>query len=125
MNWLDFVVLTFVVHRVTRFISLDSLIDEPRDWIEAKLLSGDTFIEDDEQWPVDIWKRKAVQWLRCPWCQSVWVAAGALALWCLLVVNDWTGWRFMFDWLALAGASMIAYRYTDPGPPCLPTKKCD
>lgn len=125
MNWLDLVVLSIVVYRITRFISLDSLIEEPRDWVERWLLSEGTYIEDDEHWPVGYWRRKGVQWLRCPYCQSVWVAAGTLGLWCLVVVNDWTGWQFLFDWLALAGASMLLYRYTDPSPPCLPTKQCE
>lgn len=124
MTWLDLVVLSLVTWRITRFTSLDSLIKEPRDWLEGWLLKGDTYFEDDIEWPFNVWKRKALQWLRCPWCQSVWIAAGVLGFWCLISWM-WPGWEFMLWWLAIAGASMIPYQYTDAEPPCLPRKPCD
>lgn len=123
MRWFDLVVMSLVVYRVTRFMSLDSLIDEPRDWVIAKLLAGDTYWEDDEEWPSNIWKRKALQWIRCPYCQSVWYAAATYLVW-----REWGDTvvvEILYAWLALAAAAMLVYRYTDPSPPCLPTKKCD
>jgi hypothetical protein len=124
VTWFPFVILTIVTWRVTRFLSLDSLIEEPRNAIEGWLLRGDTFFEGDEEWPINFWARKGVQWLRCPWCQSVWVAAGAL-LFYNKVHHEWYGWDWPLYWLAIAGAAMIGYRITDPGPPCLPRKPCD
>lgn len=124
MNWFDFVVLSLVTWRITRFSSLDSLIEEPRDWIVKWTLRGDTYVEDDEEWPFSWWKRKIKQWIDCPWCQSVWVAAGVVGFWCL-ISSDWPGWNFLLLWLAVSGAAMIPYRFADPAPPCLPRKPCD
>lgn len=124
MTLLALILLSLVTYRVTRFVSLDSLIEEPRDWVERRLLSKGHYTQDDEDWPVGYFRRKALQWLRCPYCQSVWFAAGAVGF--MAWVTDYTmTWMWLVDWLAVAAGAMIIYRYTDPSPPCLPTKKCD
>lgn len=114
MTFFDFVVLAFVVYRVTRFISLDTLIDEPRDKVAGWLLSGDVFFDEtNKRWPVNIWKRKMLQWLECPFCQSVWVAAGALTFWTIISDYEWT-WDWLLHWLAICGAAMAVYKFVDP-----------
>lgn len=124
MTWLLFFLLSLCVYRITRFISLDSLIEEPRNWAEKKLLAAGFYTQDGEDWPVGFWRRKALQWIRCPYCQSVWVAAFALFFVARVASYEMT-WMYLVEWTALAGASMIWYRFTDPSPPCLPTKECD
>lgn len=123
MTWFDLVLLSLVVYRVTRFFSLDSLIEEPRKAIVGWLLSKDNYVEDGEEWPMSYWRRKAKQWIECPYCQSVWYAMATYLVW--REWGDTTPIQVLYYWLALAGAAMIVYRYTDPAPPCVPTKKCE
>lgn len=123
-HWFLFIVLSLATWRVTRVLALDSIIKEPREALDKALLGDDTYIEKNEEWPINMWRRKALQWLRCPWCMSVWVAAGYLGLWCL-VKQDWLGWDFLFVWPAIAGAAMIPYNYLDGDPPCIPNTPCD
>lgn len=112
--WIDFAILCWVTYRLTRFISVDTLIDEPRDALAGWLLSGDVFFDEtNKRWPVSYWKRKMLQWLECPFCQSVWVAAAVLTYWTLLSDYDWS-WRWLLDWLAICGASMGWYKFVDP-----------
>lgn len=62
------VVMSAVTYRVTRFITADTLIEEPRDrfveWAEGQ--SG--------------WRYKLAQLAVCPYCASIWVSAGCVLL---------------------------------------------
>lgn len=126
MNWLDLAILSLVVYRVTRFTQLDSLIKEPRDWLARKLLKPPTYREDGQEWPFNPWRRKALEWLTCPFCVSVWAAAGAWWFW------HWWGdtlfGQFMLGWLAVSGGAMVVYKFIDPPhppQPCVPVKPCE
>lgn len=63
------VLLGLVVYRVTRFAILDSLIEAPRDRVHAWLLT-----RDKAGW------RKLQELLACPFCLTIWIAAGAVAI---------------------------------------------
>lgn len=106
-------VLSPVTWRVCRFIVFDSLIEGPRErfigWLSSR--AG----------RVAPWLLKLYE---CPFCVSVWVAAGAVGLWCL-VAWWWVGWLFIFVWLGAASGCMVLWRYIDPPPPCVPTEPCD
>ena len=126
MSWLEFVLYSYAVYRVTRFIGVDSLLKEPRDKLARWLInSGDNYVgDDDEVWPTKFWKRKLLQWLECPFCQSVWVAAAAVGFWCV-TRDEWLGWRYLEWWIGISGSSMMIYKYVDPSPPCIPSEVCD
>lgn len=93
------VVLSAVVYRVTRFIIEDTLLDGPRE----KLL---TWLEEHPGFMND----KLYVLIECPFCVSIWVSAGAVAL-TDLVVDDvpvpvWT-------WLAAATGALVFWAIID------------
>ena len=93
------IILSAVCYRVSRFIVLDSLIDEPRNWVMSWL----------EMHP-NAFTRKTWELLGCPWCITVWVAAGTVALQHFVVdpvpVPIWT-------WLAVATGSLVFWGLID------------
>lgn len=101
LSWLCLIlVLGLVVYRVTRFIVLDTLVDVPRDWVHNRLMSTKRR-----------WGPYLAKLIGCPWCVSVWVSAGAVALTMILTNHDivmpvWT-------WLAAAAVAVLAYNVTD------------
>lgn len=102
-----FVVHAFVVYRVTRFVILDDVIEELRDRVLNKLLDG---LEEDQLRLLPLWRRKLYTLLNCPFCVSIYVAAGVTLAhrWVVepLPVPVW--W-----WVAIAAASLVAYAYID------------
>ena len=60
------------VHRVTVLVTKDIITEPIRKWVDDKYVG------------------KLVDFMYCPWCVSIWVAAGAvpLTVWCW----SWWGW---------------------------------
>lgn len=95
-----------VTWRVTRFIVADDLIEGTR----KKVLDFLGPQRPLHPWR-DFWCGKAYTLLTCPWCVSIYVSAGYLALSRWLVVDSipvpvWT-------WLAIGALSIIPYQFTD------------
>ena len=93
------IVLSAVTYRISRFLLLDTLIDTPREKVMVWL----------EEHPGRVWA-KMYELLDCPWCITIWIAAGVVALQ-VLVVEDvpvpvWT-------WLAVATGSLVWWRIID------------
>lgn len=93
------VVLSAVTYRVSRFIVLDTLIDAPRNWVLSWL----------EMHP-NMFTNKLLELLGCPWCITIWVAAGAVAIQDQLIdgmpVPIWA-------WLAVATGSLVFWGIID------------
>lgn len=106
-------VLSPVAWRVARFVALDTLIEEPRDRFLRHLGTSTGHLAP--------WLIKLYQ---CPFCITVWTAAGATGLWCLLTWY-WLGWMFIYVWLGSATGAIAIWRYIDPPPPCVPSEPCD
>jgi hypothetical protein len=92
-------VLSAVTYRVGRFIVLDTMIDTPRE----KLM---VWLEEHPRW---LWA-KLYELIGCPWCVTIWVAAGAVGLQTWVVggvpVPVWT-------WLAVASGSLVWWTIID------------
>lgn len=113
--WLTLVVvLSFVTWRVTRFVLDDSLFREQRNWLLAKILrvpSRDRSYmsmkaeAEEQSW----WRTKLFDLFTCPYCFSVWVAAGAVAL------TDWqTSVPFpVWTWLAASTGALMTRRWIE------------
>ena len=100
MNYLIvLIVLSAVTYRVSRFIVLDSLIDEPRDWAVDRL-----------ERKRGLFYSKLVDFIGCPFCISIWVAAATVAVHHFVVedvpVPVWT-------WLAVATGSLLLWAWID------------
>ena len=116
---LTFVILSFVVYRVTRFIVLDSLIERVRErfylWLLSPLDPMETsevidVHQDEPLRKLPTWRRKLYQLFSCPFCISVWVAAGAVALHVWLVEPlPYPVWY----WLGIATGGLLVYRVID------------
>lgn len=93
------IVLSAVCYRVSRFIVLDTLIDEPRNWVLS-------WLEMHPNW----FTNKTHELLGCPWCVTIWVAAGTVALQHFVVdpvpVPIWT-------WLATATGALVFWGLID------------
>lgn len=93
------VILGLVAYRVGRFLLLDTLIDEPRDkamgWLE---------IREGVGW------RKLEELFRCPWCITIWTAAGATAATTAFMSVPLPVWV----WLAAATWALVLWRIIDP-----------
>lgn len=94
------IILGLVTYRVSRFLVLDTLIDEIRDrvigWLEPR--------QHRLGW------RKLLDLLGCPYCITVWVAAGAVAAHHFIVdpvpMPVWT-------WLGVATVSLAVWAVID------------
>ena len=93
------IILSAVVYRVSRFIILDSLVDGTRD----------RFADFLERHPGLFWT-KIGELMRCPYCITIWVAAGAVWAQHVFVspipVPIWT-------WLAVATGSVVFWGIID------------
>ena len=95
------VILGAVVYRISRFLVLDTLIDGTRDkvqgWLEARI--------DNIVW------RKLLELSGCPWCVTIWIAAGATATTRMFVgsfpMPVWV-------WLGAATWALMFWRAIDP-----------
>jgi hypothetical protein len=101
LNWLILIVgLGLVTYRVTRFVVLDSLIDRPRDAVHNWLMSRGGG-----------WGPKLAELVGCPWCVSVWISAGAVAL--TMWLTDHEVIMPVWTWLAIAAVAVLWYNVTD------------
>jgi len=93
------IVMSAVTYRVSRFIVLDTLIDEPRNrllsWLELR--------------PTRLWT-KLLELFGCPFCITIWVSAGTVALTAAvgydIPVPIWT-------WLAVATGALLFWAAID------------
>ena len=96
------IILSAVTYRITRFAILDSLIETTRhrffEWLN-----------DPEK--VSSFRLKVLDLLTCPYCLSVWVAAGVTAYWWAITDLPWSWWPI--GWLATAGGSLCYYAAVD------------
>lgn len=95
------IVLSLVTYRVTRFFILDSLIEVTRDRVYVWL----------ETHP-NRFTMKLIELIRCPYCMTIWVAAGAVVI--IDVFTDQSVPMPVFAWLAVAAASLVWWRIIDP-----------
>jgi len=92
-------VLSAVTYRVSRFLVLDTLIDEPRNWVLSKL-----------EMKQGLFFAKLIDLIGCPYCITIWVSAAIVAVHHFLVqalpVPVWT-------WLAVATGSLVLWNLVD------------
>lgn len=93
-----FILMCFAVYRITRFLILDHLIDEPRDAVHLWLAGHPNKFTE-----------KLQELLACPYCVSVWAAAAVVALTDLFHSVPLP----VLMWGAVAGGSLIPYRIID------------
>lgn len=100
--WLLLVLILLATHRVTRLLTKDSLpiVDRPRAWIVATFGRADAAgnLVGGRRWGRLGWSI-AYLWT-CPWCMSVWVAAGLV-----FGAGAWTS--IPLPWLWVAAASTV------------------
>lgn len=85
--WLAIFLNSLAVYRVTRLVTRDTITQPFRDWL----------VRDWHGWVVEL--------LQCPWCFSIWVAAGAT----VLTYFEWGTWKWIAAGLAFAAlAGLIA-----------------
>jgi hypothetical protein len=94
------IVLSAVSYRVSRFLLLDSLIDETRNSV----------LEWLEMHP-NRFTLKLLELLGCPYCVTIWVSAATVGVTALFVEDPipmpvWT-------WLATATGSLVFWRWID------------
>jgi hypothetical protein len=93
------VVLSLVTYRLGRFVVLDSMFEGTRDktlgWMHRR---GNFF-----------WVKTA-ELLGCPYCITVWLAAGACLAWRVFVESYPAP---VFVWLAVSAGSLMAWRVVD------------
>lgn len=93
------VILSLVTYRVTRFFLSDTLLEETRGMV-LRRLSGPYAGQ---------LRVKLFELLTCPFCFSVWVAAGATA-----VADAYTSVPLpVFVWLAACSGSLVIWRWIE------------
>lgn len=97
----DLVILAAVTYRIARFFILDELIEEWRDAFHAKLTEH----------PNRLTVKLQILML-CPFCLTIWVAAGVCAYWFLLI-REWPDWAFPVYVLAVAAWALLFWNYID------------
>lgn len=93
------VVLSLVTWRVTRFVLHDTLIEGLRSKTLGWLGRA----------PQPLWRLKLMELLTCPYCFSVWVAAGACVAWDIYTSLP----APMFVWLAVCAGTMVVWRWVE------------
>jgi hypothetical protein len=89
------VIHALVAYRLTRFILLDSLLEQTRAKLKMWLASRGTLVGT-----------KLFDLFDCPYCVSVWAAGVAT-----IFYHPGLGWReSLVVWLAAAGGAMVAWR---------------
>jgi hypothetical protein len=92
---LTVLVLAFVVYRITRFLIKDTLIDGQRQWVHSKILGVNP----------KAWRDKLYELIDCPYCLSVWIAAGTVA-----ATDAFTSVPLpVLAWLSTCGATMVLW----------------
>ena len=94
-----------VTWRVTRFIIADDLVKGTRQRVMAWVNKP-----REARWK-DFLADKAFDLLTCPWCVSIYVSAGYLALTRWIVVDSIP--VPVWSWLAISALSVIPYQFVD------------
>lgn len=118
MVFFTFLLLSLVVARVTRLITEDTILDEPRRWLLDKLWEWRRPANVHQQaWEPPYLRKKIHYLLTCPWCSSLYVSAGVIGATYLFtdasIPFPW------FWWPALAMAAVLYLEYTDGEKPLL------
>lgn len=101
---LTFVILALATYRVGRLVILDEIFDVPRDRFFEWLMKPETLSTRR------VWFNSL---LTCPYCLTMWIAAGVTVFWSLVVHGEWLGWSFLLVWPAVAAASLVPWAYID------------
>lgn len=115
---LTFVVLTLVAARVTRFIFKDTMWKPTRDkligWLEDPVkirYGGSPSVEYTHRGRFQMfWRKKLAELIECPYCVSIWVAAGTVFVH-RVVVEPLP--QPVWYWLAVAMGAVVVLEYTD------------
>ncbi len=97
---LVFLLGTFTVYRVTRFLLEDTLIEEPRHVLHHWLLRRNQHL----------WARKGFELTSCTYCASIWISGG------FVLSMLWWGPGLslpLFWWPALSGSSVVIWKYVE------------
>lgn len=105
LTWLTMLLASIslgaVTYRVTRFLIHDTMFDETRRKLRMKLIgTGDT---------TSVFRTKLYDLTICPYCMSVWVAGGAVALTAPFADIPLPVWT----WLGVCTASLAFWRYIE------------
>jgi hypothetical protein len=107
-----FVLTALTVARVTRLVTEDTILDEPRQWLLNRLWNFRRPADVHESsWTPRYWVGKLHYLLTCPWCSSIWCAAGALGL--LYLFTDLSIPLPVFWIPGLSMASVLLLEWTD------------
>lgn len=71
-----FVILAFAVYRITRFLIHDTLIEKQRLWVYRKIAKA--VPAEGGGYRIPEGRTKLLELLQCPWCLSIWIAAGTV-----------------------------------------------
>lgn len=96
-EFLMMIPLSAVIYRIARFLILDDLISEPRDRFHRWLTNHPNF-----------WTVKLQILMLCPFCLTIWISAGVIALYTWVPVPSWA-WM----WLACATFALVFWTYID------------
>jgi hypothetical protein len=121
-DWFTFLLLTFVVYRTTHLIVMDTLFEEARDKLLDRITTGTDGMGETrvlhkqiepEVWTENLalWKRKLFDLLTCPFCFSVWTAAGAVLLHDLFIDPNLP--LPVWYWVGLSTSSLIVWAIVD------------
>lgn len=105
----QFLVLSFVVFRLTRFLMHDTLIERQRMWLLIRIAGRKPKVRADGSRYQAAWRAKLMELASCPWCVSLHVA------WItVLVADQWASiplpWMY---WVAIGGASLVIWDRVD------------
>lgn len=81
---------SLAVYRLTRLVTADTITEPMRNWIGG-------------QRGGEVKRQKAFDFITCPWCTSIWLAAGAVAA-TRLVPDPWSYLALLLTASAVAGA---------------------
>ena len=101
LNYLaTIIVLGLVAWRVARIVPLDSIAESLREKIALWT------------YPETVGKSQGRRefvgtLLSCTVCLSFWVSGAAVLFYELVVVDEFAGWMFVIEWLAVAGAAAV------------------
>lgn len=92
------IVISFVTHRVTRFLILDGLMEEQRQNLHSWLARHPNRLTI-----------KVQELMICPWCISIWVSGGAVLLTMCFTSVPLPVWV----WLAGSTGCLVFWRILD------------
>lgn len=118
MIFFTFLITSLVVARVTRLITEDAILDEPRQWLLGKIwIWRKPENVHQSGWQPPYLRRKLHYLLTCPWCASLHVSGFLVIL--MLVFTDASMPLPLFWWPALAMAAVMYLEFTDGEKPLL------